>query len=804
MNQYTLRPTRVSGYGLLATAALVGPSLPSSRALAQSSEHLAPALTNEAGELLPPDAIGPTIVEGLDEVLAREARLPKTAYDRRMRSGAQGEWVIASLKRHGTAHSGSHYATNKWGDPRMGIGFGRAVDLTGAWFIGQDDASLWPASIVVVGYREGAEVGHTAPFASFSEAPVWLGIGLYAVDRIEIEVAGSASGAYGMDDLTFVRGGTQVVVDFESMNYQDKLTGSGHAGLDWETGTGDMRVEVIHPPLSVDSGLEIREDEQQILGGGGTAPTLVSSFVGPKIGDPGGGWIPPDTCGAVGPTHFVTVVNSNISAYVKSTGARVMNTSLQAFLPGNSFGDPRVTFDITSQRFIVLATDFNQNEEIALAISNSTDPTGVWTKAFFAPDQSTDAGKWPDYPTLGVNKDFIVTCAYMVGGANQMSIFAIDKQDFINTGTLTVTAFRNKPWEGAIHPATTWDANASQYLVSRVSGQGLRIRRLNTPANAPTLSELGIAATTVGSSPPNAPQQGGAGLDTLDGRLMNSVWANGSLWTTNCIASNGKAGCRWYQVNTTTITVPQAATLDDASLHFFMPSIAVNASDQVAMGFSGSNANQFAGAYFTGRVATDPAGQMVVPVQYKTGESTNNDGRWGDSSLTSVDPVDDSIFWTVQEYARTGGSWGTYIAQLQHSGGGGCSSNNFCTTSANSVGSGSIIFMSGSGSVAANDFGVYADFNPPNQNGIFFMGPNETSVPFGNGNLCVNGALTRYPVVQCDALGLASYAVDNTVPPALGKIVAGSTWKWQFWYRDTMGGGAFFNLSDGLSVSYCP
>jgi len=135
---------------------------------------------------------------------------------------------------------------------------------------------------------------------------------------------------------------------------------------------------------------------------------------------------------------------------------------------------------------------------------------------------------------------------------------------------------------------------------------------------------------------------------------------------------------------------------------------------------------------------------------------------------------------------------------------GGCSFANFCTTSPNSVGPGSLISYSGTGSVAANDFGVFADGNPPNQNGIFFMGPNENSVTFGNGTLCVGGALTRYPVVQCDAFGIATFDVDNTVPPALGKIVAGSTWKWQFWYRDTMGGGAFFNLSDGLSVTYCP
>jgi hypothetical protein len=813
MIQLSWRTAQVSGYGILSAAALLGPSLFfASNVQAQSERQSdvsqeAPALSTIQGELLPPDAIGPTIVEGWDEVFAREIRDPASTYDRHRRSGAQGTWGVPSIRRTGTAHSGIHYAANKWGDARMGIGFGATVDVSGAWILGQGDTTVWPASIEVVGYRAGAEVAHSAPFTSFSAEPAWFEMGLANVDRIEIRVdpLGGTTGQYGLDDFTFVKDGRTVVVDFEDKNYEDKLTGTGYAGLIWETGTGDFGgVNVVHAPLSQAPGLEQHDDEQQILGGGGTAPTLLSSFVGPHLGDIGAGYVPPDTCGAVGPNHFVSVVNSNLSVYVKSTGARVMNVNLGTFLAGSSWGDPRVTYDVVSQKFIILATNFNN--EISIAISNTNDPTGTWTKSTFNPGTGTDAGKWSDYPTLGCNKDFLVTCAYMVGGTAKMSIFAIDKQNFINTGTLTITAFRSLPWEGAIHAATTYDNTASQYLVSRAAA-GLRIRRLNLPASAPTLSELGIAAAGVGSSPPNAPQLGGPGLDTLDGRFMNAVWANGSIWTTNCIASGGKAGVRWYQVDTTSITAVQTGTVDDASLYYFSPGIAANANGDVVLGFTGSNAAQYAACYFTGRLSTDPSGQTGVPVQYKVGEGSYNDGagpRWGDYALTSLDPTDSSIFWTITEYARAGNSWGTYIAELQHAGGSGCDLHNYCVTSPNSAGPGSIISYSGTGSVAANNFVVYSYGNPVNQNGIFFMGPNENNIPFGNGRLCVSGALVRYPVTPSDGFGVATYNVDNTVPPALGKIVAGSTWKWQYWYRDPMGGGAFFNLSDALSTLFCP
>ncbi len=813
MIQLSWHTAQASGFGLLTAAALIGPSFTSAnQAQAQSAgqtalSYEAPGLSTVQGELLPPEAIGTTIVEGWDEVFAREVREPLTVYDSRRRSGAQGTWIVPSIRRSGRAHSGLHYASNKWGDARMGLGFGALVDVRGAWILGQGDASTWPASLVVVGFRAGVEVRRSGAFTSFSAEAAWFGMDLSGVDRIEFHVDPRAgtTGQFGVDDLTYVADSAQVVLDFEDKNYEDKLSGSGYAGLSWEVGTGDFgAADVIHAPLTQDTDLARRDDEHLTLGGSGTAPTLQSSFIGPGLGSASGAsYVPPDTCGAVGPAHFVSVVNSNISVYLKSTGVRVLNTNLNTFLAGASFGDPRVTYDTTSSRFIVLATEFGN--EISVAISNTSDPTGAWTKSTFNPSQSTDAGKWPDYPTLGCNKDFIVTCAYMVGGANKMSIFAIDKMNFINTGSLTVTAFRGLPWEGAIHPATTYDATASQYLVSRASG--LRIRRLNLPAGAPTLTELGIAATALGSAPPNAPQLGGPGLDTLDGRLMNAIWVGGDLWTTCCISSGGKAGCRWWQVDTASVTVAQTGTVDDASLYYFAPSIAANANGDVVMGFSGSNAAQYAAAYFTGRVATDAAGQMGVPVQYKAGEGPYNDGagpRWGDYSLVSLDPTDDSIFWMLQEYARTGNNWGTYVAEVQHGGGSGCNVHNYCFTSPNSVGPGSLIFSTGSASIAANDFSVVSDSNPPNKNGIFFMGVNEILTPFGNGFLCLSGSLTRYNVVQTDVFGSVTMDVDNTVPPALGKIVSGSTWKWQFWYRDPAGGGAAFNLSDGLSVTYCP
>jgi subtilisin family serine protease len=133
----------------------------------------------------------------------------------------------------------------------------------------------------------------------------------------------------------------------------------------------------------------------------------------------------------------------------------------------------------------------------------------------------------------------------------------------------------------------------------------------------------------------------------------------------------------------------------------------------------------------------------------------------------------------------------------------------YCSTSPNSFGPGARIDSSGTTSVAAADLQLAASGCPPGVLGLFFYGDVETSLPFGNGVRCVGGSPStyRFPPVVVDSLGLAMLDVDFGAPPAgsgAGALLPGSTWKFQFWYRDPKAGGAGYNLSDGLSVPFCP
>ena len=179
-------------------------------------------------------------------------------------------------------------------------------------------------------------------------------------------------------------------------------------------------------------------------------------------------------------------------------------------------------------------------------------------------------------------------------------------------------------------------------------------------------------------------------MNTNDPRILNAVFRDGRLWFTHSggrpysdSTTKDRTVVSWYEVdpallNTTGLPTVQSGTLDPGpDGHYFFPSIAVNGSNDVALGFSHSNPSIYVQAAATGRKSTDPAGAMDAITVIKTGEDSyvkdfgSGRVRWGDYSATIVDPADDSTFWSIQEYAAIdvgeGASddrWGTWWAHL--------------------------------------------------------------------------------------------------------------------------------------------
>jgi hypothetical protein len=188
------------------------------------------------------------------------------------------------------------------------------------------------------------------------------------------------------------------------------------------------------------------------------------------------------------------------------------------------------------------------------------------------------------------------------------------------------------------------------------------------------------------------PQQGTATrLDTLGDKIMTpvvyqnrggteSLWADSTVCTdANC---TGPTGVRWYQFDVTGGTFPatpvqqQTWTNNNDGLWRWMPSIAVDDDGNAAIGYSVSDPNTFPGIRYAGRLVSDPPGNLAqgeATMFNGSGNETDNRGRWGDYTMTSIDPADGMTFWHVNQYlpsSGTGFNWVQRIGKFDFQGGG--------------------------------------------------------------------------------------------------------------------------------------
>jgi len=126
----------------------------------------------------------------------------------------------------------------------------------------------------------------------------------------------------------------------------------------------------------------------------------------------------------------------------------------------------------------------------------------------------------------------------------------------------------------------------------------------------------------------------------------------------------------------------------------------------------------------------------------------------------------------------------------------------YCSTSANSAGSGALMGFTGSASLAANNLTLTTAGVPANTFGLYLYGPTQANQPAGNGTLCVGQPFGVLNVVQSDPSGNTSLVLDLANLPA-GPVNVGDTLHFQLWYRDRQGGGVQNNLSDGLQAIFC-
>lgn len=411
--------------------------------------------------------------------------------------------------------------------------------------------------------------------------------------------------------------------------------------------------------------------------------------------------IPPDTMGAVGPNHLMVTLNSQVRIQNR-TGGAISTVSLNSFwssLGNPDVFDPKIIYDPFNSRWIFAASanPGTAASSVLIGVSQTSNPTGTWN--LYKVDVDAGNALWADYTGLGFNKDWIVVRVNMFtvssDAFSRANIYVFNKADLYAHGMGTFKLLQDNGGGFSQAPAITYDNSlATMYLVENWIGSGgqLRISKITGAVGSETLttgvafpSTLNTWADDPSGDGDLAPQLGSTQLiNTGDARIINCVYRNGTLWVAHGIFlpvnSPTRSSIQWWQLSTSG-AVQQRGRIDDltGSNFYAYPSIAVNANSDVLIGYSRFSANQFVSANYSFRLATDTASALQSEVVLKAGEgvyfktSGGTENRWGDYSSTVVDPVNDTDFWTIQEYAATpvgspttngSGRWGTWWGHI--------------------------------------------------------------------------------------------------------------------------------------------
>jgi uncharacterized repeat protein (TIGR01451 family) len=438
---------------------------------------------------------------------------------------------------------------------------------------------------------------------------------------------------------------------------------------------------------------------------------------------------PPDTQGDIGydsdtgKKYYVQWVNFHYAVW----DVTVTPTLIFGPLAGNTLwsgfggdcqtandGDPITLYDPIAQRWLMSQFALNNPFYQCIAISATSDPTGAWHRYAFRWKDGNGIDTFNDYGKFGVWPDGYYFTAIQFNSAGTIykgaGAAVFERSAMLSGITATMIyfdLFAADPNLGGMLPAdfdgtNLPPANSPNYFaevddsaLDSVPVDSLRIWKFHTDWTTPTNSTLGasggaanytLTVATYNSLPCEqcVPQPGTAQkLQVVADRLMyrlayRNFGDHEALVVNHTVVADGvdRAGIRWYEVRglSGSPSIYQQGTFAPGDgLYRWMGSAAMDHNGNLAIGYSVGSDSLYPSIRVTGRLATDitgtlPQGEAVIITG--TGAQTGPDGRWGDYSMLSIDPVDDCTFWYTQEYIQTTGSanWRTRIASFKFPG----------------------------------------------------------------------------------------------------------------------------------------
>ena len=422
---------------------------------------------------------------------------------------------------------------------------------------------------------------------------------------------------------------------------------------------------------------------------------------------------PPDTMGAVGTTQFIETSNGSITVYDKATGAVQSRVSMATFwgtagLPGGGNGDQRVLFDHYTNRWIAIGFGGTTNK-INIAISDTANAGGTWKSTQIVGAVGTTL----DYPTLGMDDKGVYIGTQNFGDRvtnGRSSLFSIPKADLFG-GAPTVanmTRFNHANTVGGagaygnvLQAAVNWDGNpgnTTSVMSASIIDYNLKFHQISgvNAAGATKSAATNIVVSLYDDPAPARQPDGTRLVDSLDDRISGNVYQhNGKLYSVHTVTPLGTdyTAVRWTVVDAATGALIGEGDIGSEGFDYYQGSIAVNEFGQVVIGYnrSGGADKGLAGriGFLARSFGLDAMGEL-----YQIGDeltlrmsdvddyhctfiapATSCRQRWGDYSAVTFDPLDQSKFYAIGEYAADWAVipgfttteraiWHTYIAEI--------------------------------------------------------------------------------------------------------------------------------------------